>query len=169
MKDALQITGVAEVVLSVRNLPLMREFYRDVLGFALHSEGCYDQGPEPAPGGEAAISFLTVRQIDTPLGRNGHPQLLALIDFKRHASARKRLFGHEQTTSTLNHLAFEIPPESYEAQRQRLESLGLAPSLSEFPHLAAKALFFQDPEGNQLELTCTIGRVVLREDHRSEP
>ena len=78
MKDALQITGVAEVVLSVRNLPLMREFYRDVLGFALHSEGCYDQGPKPTPGGEATSSFLTVRQIDTPLGRNGHPQLLAL-------------------------------------------------------------------------------------------
>ena len=150
MKDALQITGVAEVVLSVRNLPLMREFYRDVLGFALHSEGCYDQGPKPTPGGEATISFLTIRQIDTPLGRNGHPQLLALIDFKRHA----RLFGHEQTTSTLNHLAFEIPPESYEAQRQRLESLGLAPSLSEFPDMAAKALFFSDPEGNQLELIC---------------
>ena len=38
MKDALQITGIAEVVLSVRNLPLVREFYRDVLGFGLHSE-----------------------------------------------------------------------------------------------------------------------------------
>ena len=34
------ITGVAEIVLSVRDLPRMRQFYEDVLGFGLLSQAC---------------------------------------------------------------------------------------------------------------------------------
>ncbi len=32
------ISGVSEIVLSVADLPKMREFYTDVMGFRLHSE-----------------------------------------------------------------------------------------------------------------------------------
>ena len=148
------ITGVAEVVLSVSNLPEMREFYRSVLGFEVLSEGCYPDSPEEEPGGEPTICFLIVREQDTPLGRNGHPQLLALIDHRRHASARARLVGHDVKRSTLNHLAFEIPPGSYRAHFDRLVELGLEPSESEFPNMQARAMFFKDPEGNVLELIC---------------
>lgn len=153
MKDTLPITGVAEIVLSVRNLPLMRDFYREVLCFDLLSEACNDKGVEPTPDGVPTISFLTIKQLDTPLG-SGHPQLFVLIDFQRHVYAKERFTGHDPTKSTLNHLAFEIPPESYEAHKKRLEELDLTPSVSEFPSMAARALFFNDPEGNLLELIC---------------
>lgn len=148
------ITGVAEVVLSVRDLPAMRAFYQRVLGFALLSEACHEHGAEAEPGGEPTISFLTITDVDTPLGRNGHPQLLVLIDHRRHVFARSRLVGHDVTRSTLNHLAFEIPPESYTAHHDRLVDLGLSPTTSEFPAMRARALFFKDPEGNTLELIC---------------
>ena len=148
------ITGVAEVVLSVRDLPAMREFYREVLGFPVHSEATIPYPGEEEPKGQPTISFLTIRDVDTPLGRNGHPQLLALIDHRRHAHARTRLVGHDVARSTLNHLAFEIPPGSYRAHLDRLESLGLAPEQSEFPDMEARAIFFCDPEGNRLELIC---------------
>lgn len=154
MTTAPPVTGISEVVLSVRDLPKMRDFYQRVLCFKLMSEACHEHGVEPDPEGEPTISFLTIRELETPLGRHGHPQLLALIDFQRHAFAKNRFEGHEVRRSTLNHLAFEIPPESYEAHRERLDAMGLDPRESVFPALWAKALFFNDPEGNLLELIC---------------
>ncbi|MCB9858248.1 MAG: VOC family protein [Phycisphaerales bacterium] len=148
------ITTVAEVVLSVRDIPTMRDFYTRILGFPLFAEACHETGPEPDPDGEPTISFLTIAEIDTPLGRHGHPQLLVLIDHKRHVFARTRLVGHDVTRSTLNHLAFEIPPEGYDSWRKKLTDAGLNPQTSEFPALNARALFIKDPEGNTLELIC---------------
>jgi len=148
------IIGVAEIVLNVRDLPTMRDFYRMVLGFELLNEACHESGPEADAGGKPTIAFLTVKQLDTPLGRHGHPQLLALIDFRRHIFAKGNFLGHDPTQSTLNHLAFEIPPETYEARKQRLEGFGLSPREVRFPAMAARALFFNDPERNELELIC---------------
>jgi len=148
------ITGVAEIVLNVRDLPTMRDFYRTVLGFELLNEARHETGLEPDTEGKPTIAFLTVKQLDTPLGRHGHPLLLALIDFRRHIFARGTFLGHEPTQSTLNHLAFEIPPDSYEAHKQRLEVFRLNPREVKFPTMAARALFFHDPEGNELELIC---------------
>lgn len=149
-----RITGVAEVALNVRDLPRMRDFYRDVLGFELLREASHETGVEPDPDGEPTIAFLAIGPLDTPLGRHGHPQLLVLIDVRRHAFARERFAGHEPDRSTLNHLAFEIPPDSYHRHRERLEALGLEPREASFPAISARALFFQDPEENLLELVC---------------
>ena len=157
MKAAPSITGVAEIVLNVRDLGKMRDFYRDVLGFQLLGEACHETGPEPDAGGKPTIAFLTIKPVDSPLGRHGHPQLLALIDYQRHVFAREQFDGHEPTRSTLNHLAFEIPPESYETHKERLEALHLSPRVAEFPAMNARALFFNDPEHNLLELICHAG------------
>ena len=154
MSEPPPITGVAEIVINVRDLPRMRGFYQQVLGFEVLSEACHESGPEPEPHGQPTIAFLTIKQLDTPLGRYGHPQLFALIDFQRHFFARARFDGHEVRRSTLNHVAFEIPPESYDAHKKRLESLGLSPREATFPNMSAKALFFNDPEQNVLELIC---------------
>ena len=148
------VTGVAEIALSVRDLPAMRRFYQDVLGFELWREACYETGPAPDPDGAPTISFLTIRQLDTPLGRHGHPLLLALIDYRRHLLARDRFDGLDPRRSTLNHLAFEIPAERYESERERLAALGLEPRPVRFPGTNARALFFHDPEGNLVELIC---------------
>ena len=151
------ITGVAEIVLNVRDLAKMRDFYNEVLGFKLLSEACHETGLEPDADGDPTIAFLTIQGVDTPLGRHGHPQLLVLIDFQRHVFARGRFDGHEPTRSTLNHLAFEIPPDSYEAHKERLEAFGLRPRPVTFPAMTARALFFDDPEQNVLELICYAG------------
>ncbi len=150
------ITGVSEVVLSVVDLPRMREFYATVLGFPVHSEVSMEQ-ETPDPNGEPTISFLTISEPNTLLTKAGHPQFLVLIDHKRHVFARRRLVGHDVTRSTLNHLAFEIPPGTYGEHKANLESAGLAVTESEFPTFGATALFFRDPEGNTLELICAAG------------
>lgn len=146
------ITGVAEIVLSVADLPAMRRFYRDVLGFALHSELSME-AEQHHPDGEPTITFLTIKELATPLGAN-HPQLLVLIDYQRHVHAKKRFAGHDVGRSTLNHLAFEIPPESYGEHLRHLNELQLSPVEAEFPDMNARAIFFKDPEGNALELIC---------------
>ena len=148
------VTGVAEVALNVRDLPRMRRFYEEVLGFPLLYQGCHEDGPEPDPAGVPTIAFLTIAEADTPLGRHGHPQILALIDYRRHAFARARFGGHEPSRSTFNHLAFEIPADRYEAERARLAERGLEPDARSLPGMAARSLFFDDPEGNQIELIC---------------
>ncbi|APZ91801.1 VOC family protein [Fuerstiella marisgermanici] len=153
MQNSPPITGVSEVVLSVANLPAMRDFYMRVMGFSLHSELSMEAAVAD-PDGEPTITFLTICETDTPLGRGGHPQLLALIDYRRHVHAKKRLVGHDVTQSTLNHLAFEIPPESFDHHTKRLDELGIDVSVSEFPTMNARAMFFKDPEGNVLELIC---------------
>ncbi len=148
------IIGTSEIVLSVSDLPRMRNFYMRVLGFPLHGEASLTGETDPDPNAEATITFLTIAETVTPLGRNGHPQMLALIDFRRHAFAKGRFDGHDVRRSTLNHLAFEIMPEDYDSEFERLSGLGLLPMKSEFPNLNAKAIFFNDPEGNALELIC---------------
>ena len=153
MKNSQFITGVSEVVLSVADLPKMRDFYMRILGFPLHSELSMEK-LVPDPDGEPTITFLTICETDTPLGRGGHPQLLAMIDYRRHFHARRRFKGHDVTQSTLNHLAFEIPAASFEEQSKRLTDLGIEITFSEFPSMNARAIFFKDPEGNVLELIC---------------
>lgn len=145
------ITGVSEIVLSVADLPKVRDFYMQVLGFPLHSELSMETAVAD-PDGQPTITFLTICDTNTPLSRGGHPQLLALIDFRRHVFARKRFTGHDVAQSTLNHLAFEIPPDSFDDHVNRLQQLGIEITFSDFPLMNARAIFFKDPEGNALEL-----------------
>ena len=139
------VKQVAEVVLNVSDLDGMKMFYQHTLGFTLHSE---------FPESEPTIVFLTICDVDSPLGRGGHPQLFALIDAERHAFTRDNFVGIDHRTSSLNHLAFEIDEADYETEQQRLAGLGLEVTTTEFPHMRAKAIFFRDPEGNLLELIC---------------
>ena len=139
------IKGVAEIVINVRDLAGMQKFYEDVLGFTFHSA---------FPEEEPTIVFLAIKELDSPLGRGGHPQAFALIDAKRHLFTRDTYSGLNHQRSPLNHLAFEIDEADYDGEQQRLRSLGLEVSTMQFPHMQAKAIFFKDPEGNLLELIC---------------
>ncbi len=154
--DKVRVSGVAEIVLNVCDLETMKAFYVDVMGMDFFSESCHEfDEPEKNEFGDPTICFLTITRLNSPLSRSGkHPQLLALIDQKRHLNAQKRFVGHEVQTSTLNHLAFEIAPDSYASHLSLLERLKLQPIESEFPEMQAKAIFFKDPEGNMLELIC---------------
>jgi catechol-2,3-dioxygenase len=151
MQEAPPITGVSEVVLSVADLSAMRAFYMNIMGFLLHSELSMETSV-PDQSGEPTITFLTICETDTPLGHAGHPQLLALIDYRRHVHVKNRLVGHDVTRSTLNHLAFEIPPHSFDQHATRLQGLDIDVTFSDFPAMNARAMFFKDPEGNALEL-----------------
>jgi len=138
------IRGFAEVVLNAQDIDTLSRFYQDVLGFRLHN-----QHPKTKP----TIVFLRITDLDSPLGI-AHPQTLALIDPDRHPAARGKFDPPGNRPFSLNHLAFEIDEADYDAEVARLESLGIETTPARFGQVRAKAIFFQDPEGNRLELIC---------------
>jgi catechol 2,3-dioxygenase len=129
-----RVLHIAEVGLSVKDLPRAVAFYQGVLG--LETVRAYP-----------TIVFLKAGGLDSPLGRGGHPQLLVLFD---------RQVQPDIALSTLDHLAFEIPLEQFSAERERLRGLGLEVSeriwRGEYSWLRARSLFLDDPDGNNVEL-----------------
>ncbi|MEM7784435.1 MAG: VOC family protein [Planctomycetota bacterium] len=144
------IGGVSEVVLNVDDIQVMRDFYQEVLGFEVNREACFESEKE-LPNGKPTIVFLKIADLDSPLGRHQHPQLLALIDYKRHVWA-KRFRNRDPLRSGLNHLAFEIPPGTCGEYLKHLAKWDLETSTTDFPSMSAEAIFFDDPEGNRIEL-----------------
>ena len=129
-----RIMHIAEVGLSVKDLPRSVEFYQEILG--LEMVRAYP-----------TIAFLKVGELDSRLGRGGHPQLLVLFD---------RQVQIDIALTTLDHIAFEIPLEQFQAERERLQQLGLEVSeriwRGEYAWLGARSLFLDDPDGNNVEL-----------------
>ena len=103
------------------DLPAMRAFYRDVLGFPVFSEMSFE-GAENNPDGEPTISFLTIAEVDSPLGRHGHPQVLVLRDNGRHTFGESAVPWTVPERSRLHHLAFEVPPGSLDEHARHLEA-----------------------------------------------
>ena len=128
------VMHIAEIGLRVKDLPRAVAFYQEVLGF--ETVRAYP-----------SIVFLKAGELDSPLGHGGHPQLLVL--FNRQVQVDIAL-------STLDHLAFEIPLEQFQAERERLQQLGLEVSeriwRDEYAWLGARSLFIDDPDGNNVEL-----------------
>lgn len=124
---------IAEVALRVRDLEKASAFYQDVLGFSPHHQ---------MPG----ILFLEVGVLESALGAAGHPQLLAL--FERGSEL-------EPTHSTLDHIAFEIPDDAYDAEFDRFRKQGMVIHQRVWPDSLpwpGRAFFFRDPDGNVVEL-----------------
>jgi catechol 2,3-dioxygenase-like lactoylglutathione lyase family enzyme len=155
MQPPIKVLSIAEIVLNVRSIPPMRDFYVRVFGFSVHSQLRMVSEEAVPDDHDPTICFLNVLDTDTPLGRNLHPQMLVLIDYQRHYYA-KRFRGVTMESSSLNHLAFEIPEPEFDAVLASLRQAGTETSLTSFPDLSARSIFFSDPEGNRLELICHV-------------
>lgn len=135
---ALRVMHIAEVGLRVQDLTRMVAFYQEVLG--LEIVRAYPQHV-----------FLKAGELNSPLGRGGHPQLLVLFD---------RDVRLEVAFTTLDHVAFEISLDDFEMERTRLQESGLEVvervwsrvGSGAYAWLRARSLFFEDPEGNTIEL-----------------
>jgi len=125
---------IAELGLRVTDLPRSVAFYQEVLG--LDIVRAYP-----------TIVFLKAGELDSPLGRGGHPQLLVLFD---------RKVPLDVALTTIDHFAFEISLDQYVAERERLQHMGLEITdriwQGEYAWLRARSLFFDDPDGNTIEL-----------------
>jgi catechol-2,3-dioxygenase len=127
MEERFVVKSLGEVALRVNDLQLMKRFYQDVLGLEVLGE------------------FATATLLKIAQGYGGHTQVLGLFD-------RSVRVGPEHTT--VDHIAFTIGLGDYDSEKKRLESLGLEVEVQDHVWVKWRSLYFNDPEGNQVELVC---------------
>ena len=121
------VKQLGEIALRVNDLEGMKRFYQKVLGLELVKEF-------------PSAAFFKIAE-----GYAGHTQVFVLFD-------RSTPVGPERTT--VDHFAFTISRDDYDAERERLEGLDLDVTVSEHAWVQWRSLYFNDPEGNQVELVC---------------
>jgi catechol-2,3-dioxygenase len=126
------IKALGEIALRVTDLATMQRFYEEIVGLELMRRT------------DNAVFFKIAE------GYEGHTQVLALFD----RSSRPGYRGLNATTSTVDHIAFEIALADYESERVRLESLGLSVTTAEHAWIHWRSLYVFDPEGNEVEWVC---------------
>ena len=132
------IKALGEVVLRVRNLDTMQEFYEKAVGLELLERY------------ENIMAFFRIAP-----DYEGHTQTLALFDQSGEADHRSRHYtGVDPEKSPLHHMAFTISLSDYEAEKERLQNLGLDVETVEHTWEHYRSLYIPDPEGNVVEFVC---------------
>lgn len=124
------VVGIAEIVLWTANKERALAFYRDLLGLEVIS-------PPALPN-----VFLKVGA-----GQAGIPQMIVLVPKSEEIKARPS--GYQ-----LNHLAFELSPAAFDAQRAVLVAAGYQPRGGKHPVFASRTMYVGDPDGNEVEFIC---------------
>ena len=117
----------ANIALGVNDLPSMKKFYQEILGFELMGE------------------FPSAALLKVSRGRSSQSQKLGLL---------QRSVIAECGTSEVEHIAFVMPVPDPDMERKRLEALGLKVAAMNLDGLERGLLSFRDPEGNEIELLC---------------
>ena len=125
----IEIDGLAEVVLNVRDLARALDFYQGTLGLERIS-------PEGQPG----PVFLRAGQATDRV-----PSLVVLVPLPADAGA----FGAPRA---LHHLALTVPEARFDAAREMLHRAGYEVRDGKHPVLAVRTIYVTDPDGNEVEL-----------------
>ena len=132
------IKALGEVVLRVRNLDTMQEFYEKVIGLELLERF------------ENTMVFFRIGP-----DHEDHAQSLALCDQSGEADHPSLHYtGLDPEKSTLHHIAFTISVSDYEAEKERLRNLGLDVETGEHAWVHFRSLYITDPEGIVVEFVC---------------
>ena len=132
------IKALGEVVLRVRDLDTMQEFYEKAVGLELLERD------------ENTMVFFRIAP-----DYEGHTQSLALFDQSGEADHPSLHYtGVDTEKSTLHHIAFTITASDHETEKQRLQNLGLDVETVEHAWQHYRSLYITDPEGNVVEFVC---------------
>ncbi|HLQ30202.1 MAG TPA: VOC family protein [Ktedonobacteraceae bacterium] len=124
------IVGISEIVLWTADKEEALHFYRDLLGLEVIS-------PPTLPN-----VFLKVGD-----GNAGIPQMIVLVPKTDEIKAKPS--GYQ-----LNHMAFELPANRFDAQHEKLVAAGYKPRDGKHPVLASRTMYINDPDGNEVEFIC---------------
>jgi catechol 2,3-dioxygenase-like lactoylglutathione lyase family enzyme len=128
-----RIKGLGEVSIRVNDLEAMQEFYEEVVGLEVLRR---DE------------SFVFFKIAD---GYGGHSQNLALFEASNRAFLENKSLELNSDQSTLHHIALNVALEDFEAEKRRLEGLGLPVVATVHEWMHVRSLYFPDPEGNLVE------------------
>jgi catechol 2,3-dioxygenase-like lactoylglutathione lyase family enzyme len=129
-----RIKGLGEVSIRVKDLDVMHRFYEEVLGLEVLSR-------------EQSFVFFKIAQ-----GYGGHTQNLALFDAEDRYLLELKSPQLNPAETTLHHIALNVALEDFEAEKSRLERLGIKVRSVVHEWLHVRSMYFTDPEGNLLEL-----------------
>ncbi len=132
-----RVRALGETVLRVKDLQAVKRFYTEVIGLDILQEF-------------EGIAFLKVAD-----GYGGHTQIIGLFHESLPVPFRKdprEPVCLERTS--LHHFALEIDKSDFEAELNRLETLGVEVTTFEHRWCRWRSLYVRDPEGNILELVC---------------
>ena len=132
-----RVRALGETVIRVKDLHRVKRFYIDVIGLDVLQE--FD-----------GIAFLKVSD-----GYGGHTQIIGLFHESLPVPFRndRREPVHLEATS-LHHFALEIDKSDFDAEVERLRSMGVEVTTFEHRWCRWRSLYVHDPEGNILELVC---------------
>lgn len=126
------VSGLAEIVLWVRDMPAALHFYGDLFGLDVIS-------PPELPN-----KFLRAGP-----GADGVPEMIVLIPHPDHSV----LFPREKPKRVLHHMAFRVAASEYEDLRERFEAEGIEVRSGIHPVLKGVRTFYvDDPDGNEVEV-----------------
>ena len=131
-----RIKGLGEVSIRVNNLEVMQKFYEEVIGLAVLRR-------------DESFVFFKIAQ-----GYGGHTQNLALFNAVNRDFLEYKSEHLNPDESTLHHIALNIALDDFEAEKKRLEGLGLKVNATMHEWLHVRSMYFPDPEGNLLEFVC---------------
>ena len=123
------VSGLAEVVLNVRDMGSSLAFYRDVLGLKVIS-----------PPERTNPVFLQAGTANADL-----PALVVLVQLPEGSAS----FAAPRT---LHHVALAISADSFEDTRQALEARGHSVRTGQHPVIPSRTMYIDDPDGNEVEL-----------------
>lgn len=126
------VRGLGEVAFRTEDLDASCEFYADVIRLPVLSRG------------ETSAFF------ELGAGYGGHTEVLAVFD----RTATDDYDGISPARTTLDHVAFEIDREDFDAEKARLESLGHEVETAYHDWVSWRSLYLHDPDGNRVELVC---------------
>lgn len=132
------IAGLGEVAFRTERLGDMIEFY----GGTLELDRLDDPPADPA---DETSAFFAVAD-----GVGGHTQVLVLFD----RTGTDGYVPPASDRSTVDHVAFGIEATDFDAEADRLESLGYDVRYAYHDWVDWRSLYLYDPDGNDVELVC---------------
>ena len=124
----MQVNGLAEVVLNVRDMGRALAFWRDLVGLEVVS-----------PPEMTSPVFLRAGSSG-----GGLPALVVLVRLPPDAP-------EFVAPRALHHLAVSLPAGGLEAAAAELEAAGLAVRYGQHPTLGLRTMYANDPDGNEVE------------------
>ena len=128
-----RVVGISEIVLWCNDLQAMVAWYKGFLGLE-----------QISPPERKNPIFLKVGE-----GNAGIPQMIVLVQKPEEVQALPAGFQ-------LHHMALELPPEEYDAQKAAFEDAGVEVRGGIHPVLAARTFYVDDPMENELEFICKV-------------
>jgi catechol 2,3-dioxygenase-like lactoylglutathione lyase family enzyme len=154
-----ELSGINHVALVCSDMARTVDFYSNVLGMPLIKaldlpDGAGQHFFFDAGNGDCIAFFWFRRAPDAVPGISAPAQIPGIGDIT-------------SAVSSMNHLAFHVPPEKFDEYRQRLEDKGVrvGPVLNHdesqrqvarelHPGVYVRSFYFHDPDGITLEFAC---------------